>query len=105
MFIEPESGEVEPFGEFEVRVVCRSRITYKDRIFTKNFALLSQEEEGPITSMKNSHDFKPETIHEYSALMSIEEDDPIILQLKANAVCPAIKLSESMFKFGDCSLR
>lgn len=26
----------------------------------------------------------------------------MILQLKANAVCPTIKLSESMFKFGDC---
>jgi hypothetical protein len=43
--------------------------------------------------MKNSHDFKPESLHEYSVLISVEEDDPIIVQLKANAICPTIKLS------------
>lgn len=52
--------------------------------------------------MKNNTDFKPETFHEYSVMLSVEEDEPMILQLKANAVCPQIKTSEQVFKFGDC---
>lgn len=59
MFIEPENGEVEAFAEFEIKIICKSKITYKDRIFTKNYALSTQEQEGAINSMKNSHDFKP----------------------------------------------
>ena len=35
--------------------------------------------------------------------MSVEEDEPMIVQLKANAICPLIKLSDNIFKFGDCS--
>lgn len=53
--------------------------------------------------MKNSPDFKPENIHEYSVLVNVEEDEPMIMQLKANAVCPTIKVSENVFKFGDCN--
>lgn len=53
--------------------------------------------------MKNSPDFKPENIHEYSVLVNVEEDEPMIVQLKANAVCPTIKVSENVFKFGDCN--
>ena len=52
--------------------------------------------------MKNNTDFKPETFHEYSVMLSVEEDEPMILQLKANAICPQVKVSESTFKFGDC---
>ncbi len=51
--------------------------------------------------MKNSADFKPENIHEYSILLNVQEDEPMIVQLKATAVCPTIKLSENTFKFGD----
>lgn len=29
----------------------------------------------------------------------------MILQLKANAMCPQIKLEKDLFKFGDCSVR
>lgn len=52
--------------------------------------------------MKNNTDFKPENIHEYSVMVNIEEDEPMILQLKANAICPQIKISDQVFKFGDC---
>ena len=52
--------------------------------------------------MKNSTDFKPENHYEYSVMMSIEEDDPMILQLKATTACPQVKVSEHVFKFGDC---
>ena len=53
--------------------------------------------------MKSSPDFKPENIHEYSILVNVEEDEPMIMQLKANAVCPTVKLSQNTFKFGDCN--
>lgn len=35
-------------------------------------------------------------------MLNIEEDDPMIFQLKANAICPQIKISDQVFKFGDC---
>lgn len=28
----------------------------------------------------------------------------MILQLKANAICPLLKLDNDLFKFGDCSV-
>lgn len=37
--------------------------------------------------------------------MLSEGDDPIIIQLKANAICPQIKLSTDLFKFGDCHVK
>lgn len=37
--------------------------------------------------------------------MLSEGDDPIIIQLKANAICPQVKLSTDVFKFGDCQLK
>ena len=55
--------------------------------------------------MKNSPDFRPENLHEYSVMMSVEEDEPMILQLKANAICPLVKVSENVFKFGDCGAK
>ncbi len=103
MFIDPQNGEVDAFGEFEVKIICKSRTTYKDKIFTYNYALTAADQEGAINSMKNSPDFKPENIHEYSILVNVEEDEPMIMQLKANAVCPTIKLSQNTFKFGDCN--
>jgi hypothetical protein len=38
-------------------------------------------------------------------MLSSEGDDPIIIQLKANAVCPQVKLENDLFKFGDCSVK
>lgn len=38
-------------------------------------------------------------------MLTSEGDDPIILQLKANAICPQVKLENDVFKFGDCSVR
>ena len=38
-------------------------------------------------------------------MLSSEGDDPMIIQLKANAICPQIKLEKDLFKFGDCSVR
>lgn len=52
--------------------------------------------------MKNNTDFRPENLYEYSVMLNIEEDDPMIFQLKANAICPQIKISDQVFKFGDC---
>ena len=83
-------------------MICKTRINYRDRIFTKNYALTTQSEEAAISQMKNSNDFKPENIYEYSVMLNIEEDEPMILQLKTNAICPQIKVSNNIFKFGDC---
>ena len=99
----PDQGVIEPFKEFEVKLICNTRISYKDKIFAKNYALSAADQEGAINSMKNAVDFKPENLHEYSIMMSVEEDEPMIMQLKANAMCPLIKLSDNIFKFGDCS--
>ena len=38
-------------------------------------------------------------------MLSSEGDDPMIIQLKANAMCPQVKLEKDLFKFGDCSVR
>jgi hypothetical protein len=38
-------------------------------------------------------------------MLSSEGDDPMIIQLKANAICPQIKLEKDLFKFGDCAVR
>lgn len=74
-------------------------------MFTKSYALTPVDQEGAINHKKNSADFKPENIYEYSILLSSEGDDPIIMQLKANAVCPTIKLDNDTFKFGDCEIK
>jgi len=37
-------------------------------------------------------------------MLTSEGDDPMIIQLKANAICPQIKLEKDLFKFGDCSV-
>ena len=55
--------------------------------------------------MKNAADFKPENVFEYSVMVNVEEDEPMILQLRANAICPLLKISDNTFKFGDCSVR
>ncbi len=47
----------------EIRFICRSKVNYKDRVYTKTFALTSPEEEAAINSKKNSHEFKPENLH------------------------------------------
>lgn len=39
MFIEPEIGEIDPFAEFEIKIISKSRVNYKDKIFTNNYAL------------------------------------------------------------------
>lgn len=59
MLMEPEYGVIEPFGQMEIKFICRSKVNYKDRVFTKTFALTSQEEEAAINSKKNSNDYKP----------------------------------------------
>ena len=37
-------------------------------------------------------------------MLASEGDDLMILQLKANAICPLLKLDNDLFKFGDCSV-
>lgn len=54
----------------EVNLICRTKISYRDRIYTKNYALTGNEE-GVIQQMKNAAGFKVETLFEYSALVSI----------------------------------
>jgi hypothetical protein len=88
-----------------VRFYCRTKVNYRDRVFTKSFALTPADQEGAINHKKNANEFKPENIYEYSLMLTSEGDDPIILQLKANAVCPQVKLENDLFKFGDCSVR
>lgn len=34
-----------------------------------------------------------------------EGDEPIIMQLRANAICPQVKVENDLFKFGDCPVR
>jgi len=80
-------------------------VNYRDRVYTKSYALTPIEQEGAINHKKNSNEFKPENIYEYSIMMLSEGDDPIIIQLKANAICPQVKLSTDIFKFGDCHLK
>lgn len=63
------------------------------------------QQEGAISHKKNSNEFKPENLYEYSILMLSEGDDPIIIQLKANTVCPQVKLSNDLFQFGDCHIK
>lgn len=63
MFMEPQTGVVEAFGQMEVRFICRTKATYKDKIYTKTYALTSTEEEAAINSKKNSPDYKPENLH------------------------------------------
>jgi hypothetical protein len=67
--------------------------------------LTPPDQEGAINHKKNSNEFKPENIYEYSVLLNSEGDEPIIMQLKANAICPQIKLETDVFKFGDCPLK
>ncbi len=38
-------------------------------------------------------------------MIKVEEDEPIILQLKANTVCPQVKLQKDLFQFGDCYIK
>ena len=59
MFMVPDQGVIEPFKEFEVKLICNTRISYKDKIFAKNYALSAADQEGAINSMKNAVDFKP----------------------------------------------
>jgi len=37
--------------------------------------------------------------------MKVEEDEPIIFQLKAVTVCPQIKVQKDLFQFGDCFIK
>ena len=67
--------------------------------------MTDQTQEGAINQMKNAADFKPENVFEYSVMVNVEEDEPMILQLRANAICPLLKISDNTFKFGDCSVR
>jgi hypothetical protein len=103
--MEPEYAVIEAFQELEVKFFCRTKVTYRDRVYTKSYALTPLDQEGAINQKKNSNEFKPETIYEYSILLSSEGDDPMIIQLKANAICPQVKLENDLFKFGDCSVK
>jgi len=38
-------------------------------------------------------------------MLASEGDEPIIMQLKANAICPQIKLENDLFQFGDCPVK
>jgi hypothetical protein len=88
-----------------VHFYCKTKVNYRDRVYTKSYALTPIEQDGAINHKKNSNEFKPENIYEYSIMMLSEGDDPIIIQLKANAICPQVKLSTDLFKFGDCQLK
>ena len=57
-----------------MKIICKTRLSYKDRVFTKNYALTGEEQENAINHMKNNTEFKPENIHEYSVMINIEED-------------------------------
>ena len=103
--MEPESAVIEPFQELEIKFLCRTKVNYRDRVYTKSYALTEPNEEGAINQKKNSNEFKPENIYEYSVMLSSEGDDPMVIQLKANAICPQIKLEKDLFKFGDCAVR
>lgn len=103
--MEPENASIEPFQELEIKFYCRTKVSYRDRVFTTSYSLTPNDQEGAINHKKNSNEFKPENIYQYSIMVSSQGDDPIILQLKANAVCPQIKLENDLFKFGDCSVR
>ena len=105
MFMEPENAVIQPFQELQVKFSCRTKVNYRDRVYTKSYALTQADQEGAINQKKNSNEFKPENIYEYSVMLSSDGDDPMILQLKANAICPQIRLEKDLFKFGDCSVR
>ena len=44
MFMVPDQGVIEPFKEFEVKLICNTRISYKDKIFAKNYALSAADQ-------------------------------------------------------------
>ena len=44
MFMSPDMGVIEPFKEFEVKLICNTRLSYKDKIFTKNFSLTAADQ-------------------------------------------------------------
>lgn len=63
MFMDPESAVIEAFQELEVKFFCRTKVTYRDRVYTKSYALTPLEQEGAINHKKNSNEFKPENIY------------------------------------------
>ena len=70
MFMEPENASIEPFQELEVKFYCRTKVSYRDRVFTKSYALTPLDQEGAINQKKNSNEFKPENIYEYSIMLT-----------------------------------
>ena len=104
MHCEPAAGEVASFSQIPIRFICKSKITYKEQIYTKNYAITPQGEEVNYQqSQKMENEFKPDSTHEYSVLFDFFEEEPIILQLKGNTNCPLIKVEKTIFQFGDCA--
>jgi hypothetical protein len=103
MHCEPASGEVPSFSQIPMKFICKSKITYKEQIYTKNYAITPPGEEVNYQQQKLENEFKPETQHEYSVLFDFFEEEPIILQLKGNTSCPLIKVEKTIFQFGDCA--
>lgn len=64
MHCEPAAGEVKDFSQIPIKFICKSKITYKELIYTKNYAITAPGEEVNYNhSQKLEQDFKPENFH------------------------------------------
>ena len=54
MFMEPEHAVIEPFQELEIQLLCRTKVDYRDRVYTKSYSLTQADQEGAINQKKNS---------------------------------------------------
>lgn len=66
---------------------------FKHNVMTKNYALSEEDTKQEVA------DFT------YTAIIRFEGDEePIYLVLSSKGVCPQIKLSSPILKFGECSV-
>lgn len=63
LFCEPDHGEVKSFSQIKIKLICKSRISYKDQIYTKNYALTPYGEEINYAESNLETAFKPSNSH------------------------------------------
>ena len=103
LFCEPDQGEVKSFSQIKVKLICKSRLTYKDQIYTRNYSLTPLGEEIVYPERQRlEEEFQASNSHEYSVLFEFDDNEPLVIQTKGNTHCPLIKLEKNLFQFGDC---
>lgn len=91
----PNLGNIEPYSQTKLKIICNPKITEKTQIWAKHFVMMKEE---------------PETISErFSYTGTCEFDDqsdeefPNIL-IVAQAICPQVKISTLVLNFGECPM-